>query len=243
MQKNLKVLGAIAILGASLAISGFAIQDVMAASANKSVFSTAEPTTVFPSAVNSLGLPVNGTVIAETTMKTSKPQDALVLYNEECSLYTEVNLKAKKGQTTGNLNEEIDTARAAHLVQLYVDGNPIGEKITMCDRTYGIHTNILTQIQDICATLDTLTEDDTSCDATFLNSWIDTKSAHGWNWVVLDLGQVSPDVDEHHFEVKGYYVSEDDTANEENTDEAVVIGQRSLIVIPTHLGNDASQGQ
>ena len=43
MQKNLKTLGVIAILGASLAISGFAIQDVMAAnSANKSSFQSAE---------------------------------------------------------------------------------------------------------------------------------------------------------------------------------------------------------
>ena len=239
MQKNLTTLGVIAILGASLAISGFAIQDVMAASANKSVFSTGAPKVLFEQ-VSTQGVPGNGTVIAEITMKTSKPQDTLVLFNEECSLYTEVNLKSKKGQTNGNINEEIDTARAAHLVQLYVDGTPIGEKITMCDRTYGIHTNILTQIQEICSTVDGITEEDTSCDATFLNSWIDTKSAHGWNWVVLDLGQQFDTTTDHTFEVRGYYVDEDDTSNEENQDEAVVIGQRSLIVIPTQLGNETT---
>jgi hypothetical protein len=240
MQKNLKILGAIAILGASLALSGFAIQDAMAASANKSVFSTAEPQTVFSSELTALGLPVNGTVIAETSMKTSKPQDALVLYNEECSLYTEVNLKSKKG--TVNTNDELDSARAAHLIQLYVDGTPVGDMITMCDRTYGISTNILTQIQDICDTLSVELGTSLECEETFLDSWIATKSAHGWNWVVLDLGQVyDPNVDEHKFEVVGYYVSEDVSPNKVNDDEAVVIGQRSLIVIPTHLGNDTTE--
>jgi hypothetical protein len=239
MQKNLKLLGAIAILGATLAISGFAIQDAMAASANKSVFSTEEPKVLFEQA-STQGVPVNGTVIAETTMKTSKPQDALVLYNEECSLYTEVNLKGKKGADGTIESNEIDSARAAHLVQLYVDKKPVGDPITMCDRTYGIHTNILTQIQEICGALTELGSS-LECQETFLNSWISTKSAHGWNWVVLDLGQEYNSSGEHHFEVRGYYVDEDDTSNEVNSDEAVVIGQRSLIVIPTHLGNDTTQ--
>jgi hypothetical protein len=239
MQKNLTTLGVIAILGASLAISGFVIQDAMAAGANKSVFSTDEPQVLFEQA-STQGVSVNGTVIAQITMKTSKPQDALVLFNEECSLYTEVNLKGKKGADGTIDSNEIDSARAAQLVQLYVDGQPVGEKITMCDRTYGIHTNILTQIQEICGALTEL-ESTLECQETFLNSWISTKSAHGWNWVVLDLGQQFDTTTDHTFEVRGYYVDEDDTSNEENQDEAVVIGQRSLIVIPTQLGNDATQ--
>ena len=44
MQKNLKLLGVMAILGASLAISGVVFQDAVATkSANKSAFYTAEP--------------------------------------------------------------------------------------------------------------------------------------------------------------------------------------------------------
>ena len=217
----------IAILGASLSVSGFLVQDAMA-SANKSVYSTEEMTTVFESDGESL--------LAVTTIKTSKPQDLLILYDEECSLYTEVNLKSKKQQTDQD-GIEVDTARAAQLIQLYVDGKTVGDPITMCDRTYGIHTNILNQIQDLCVAVDNLNNatfgTDYVCEETFYNSWIATKSAHGWSWVVLDLGEYGDGM--HTIEVMGTYVDEDDTENEENDTEAVVVGQRSLIVIPTHL--------
>jgi hypothetical protein len=68
-----------------------------------------------------------------------------------------------------------------------------------------------------------------------LNSWIKTNSAHGWNWVVLNLGQDFDTDGNHTIEVKGTYIDEDDTDNAENANEAVVIGERSLIVIPTQL--------
>jgi hypothetical protein len=228
MYKNLKMISMIAILGASLAVSGFLVQDA-SASANKSVYSTQEYTSVFESDGEAL--------LASTIIKTSKPQDLLILYDEECSLYTEVNLKSNK-QKTGDPGVEIDTARAAQLIQLYVDGTAVGEAITMCDRTYGVETNILNQIQDLCVAVDTLNgevfEDGSFvCDETFYNSWIATKSAHGWSWVVLDLGDYGDSM--HIIEVMGTYVDEDDTDNEANEDEAVVVGQRSLIVIPTHL--------
>lgn len=219
----------IAILGASLAVSGFLVQDA-AASANKSVYSTQEYTSVFESDGEAL--------LAATTIKTSKPQDLLILYDEECSLYTEVNLKSKK-QQTGEAGVEIDTARAAQLIQLYVDGIAVGEPITMCDRTYGVETNILNQIQDLCVAVndlnDTVFGTTFVCEETFYNSWIATKSAHGWSWVVLDLGQDYADNGMHTIEVMGTYIDEDDTDNEVNENEAVVVGQRSLIVIPTHL--------
>lgn len=232
MQKNLKLLGVIAILGASLAISGIVFQDAIAAnSSNKSVYSTEKPVSVLENAQE---------VLATTTMKTSKPTDVLVLYNEECSLYTEVNLKSNK-QSTGTSGDEIDTSHMAHKVQLFVDGNPIGKEITMCDRTYGIQTNILNQIQDLCVAVDDIydTVDGTSytCDETFLNSWIKTKSAHNWNWVVLNLGQ-NPEFNTdgpHTFEVKGTTINEDDTTDVINDAAGTVVGEVSLIVIPTQL--------
>jgi hypothetical protein len=234
MQKNLKLLGVIAILGASLAISGFAVQNAMASGANKSVYSTDAPVATFEAEGEE--------TLASTTMKTAKPTDVLVLYNEECGLYTELNLKSSKS-TTGTAGAEMSTARAAHMIQLYVDGTPIGDPITMCDRTYGIQTNILNQIQDLCTAVDDLSDsfDGTSytCEETFLNTWIKTNSAHGWNWVVLNLGQDYAVNGSHTIEVKGTYVDEDDTDNEVNADEAVIIGQRSLIVIPTQLDVNA----
>ena len=150
MQKNLKLLGVIAILGASLAISGFAFQDVMAANgANKSVYSTNKPTAA-----------TEGTdvLLANVTMKTAKPTDALVLYNEECSLYTAVELKSHKSKT-GAPGEELDEVKASHKIYLKVDGTVIDqEPKTMCDRTYGMETNILNQIQDLCVAVDILNQ-------------------------------------------------------------------------------------
>jgi len=233
MQKNLKLLGVIAILGASLAISGFAIQDAMAAGgANKTVYSTNEPVLISGSE--------GGKILAMAEMKTSQPQDVLVLYTEECSLYTEVNLKSHKSKT-GTAGEERDEVSASHTVQLYVDDYAIGEPITMCDRTFGIETNILNQIQDLCVAVvdedgNTFTGNAFECEETFLDIWIDTKSAHGWNWVVLNLGQ-DPDFYEgnmHTFEIYGAYNTEGNTESDPKKAGAVTV-QRSLIVIPTQL--------
>ena len=216
-----------AILGISLAVASFAPAAIAANSANKSVYSTSAPLVTFEAEGEE--------TLASATIKTANPTDVLVLYNEECALYTEVNLKSGK-QTTGTAGAEIDTARAAHNITLYVDGAPVGGEITMCDRTFGISTNILNQIQDLCKAVDDINGDTTfTCDETFLNAWIKTNSAHGWNWVVLNLGQDYSTDGSHTIEVKGSYVDEDNTDNVENADEAVVIGERSLIVIPTHL--------
>jgi hypothetical protein len=227
--KTLLAISFAAILSISLAVASFAPMAIASNSANKSVYSTDQPIAIFEA---------DGEVTeASTTIKTANPTDVLILYNEECALYTEVNLKSGK-QSTGVPGVEISTAQASHDIQLYVDGLAIGEPITMCDRTYGIQTNILNQIQDLCIAVDDLYDsvDGTSytCEASFFDSWIKTNSAHGWNWIVLNLGQDFNTGSFHTIEVKGIYHDEDNTDNV-NPDEAVVIGERSLIVIPTHL--------
>lgn len=226
MQKNLKVLGAIAILGAAFAISGIAIQDAMAASANKSVFTTDAPD------VLTVGQG-NGT-LAATQVKTSNPQDVVIMYNEECSLYTEVNLKGKNADVDG---VSIDEAHVQHKIALFVDDVQIGGNVTMCDRTYGMETNVLSIVEEICETVSGLEGVSLECKETFLNTWINTKSAHGWNWVVTDLGDFGNDM-YHDIRVEGYVIDEQGAENEKNPDtQGVVIGERSLIVIPTQLGN------
>ncbi|HLC24197.1 MAG TPA: hypothetical protein VJJ25_01040 [Nitrosopumilaceae archaeon] len=227
--KTILAISFAAILGISLAVASFA-PVAIASGANKSVYSTDQPIAIFEAGLEQ--------TVASTTIKTAKPTDVLILFNEECALYTEVGLTSSK-QRTSTIGVEIDTARAAHDIQLYVDGVAVGEKITMCDRTYGIHTNILNQIQDLCIAVDDIYDsiDGTSytCADSFFNTWIKTNSAHGWNWIVVNLGQEFNTDGTHTIEVKGIYTDEDDTDNVENADEAVVIGERSLIVIPTQL--------
>ncbi|MBA4453020.1 MAG: hypothetical protein H2B03_07650, partial [Nitrosopumilaceae archaeon] len=65
------------------------------------------------------------------------------------------------------------------------------------------------------------------------------KSAHGWNWVVTDLGDYGSDM-YHDIRVEGYVIDEkgaDNTKNPDADNRGVVIGERSLIVLPTQLGN------
>jgi len=224
-----KLLGAIVILAATLAISGIAIQDAMAASsANKTVYYSGSPEVIYEG--------TGPEILANVTLKTAKPTDVLILYNEECSLYTEVNLKSNKKNNGGTAGEILDEVSASHTIQLYVDNEKVGTPITMCSRTFGIETNILNQIQDLCIAVDNLNNatfgTSFECAETFLDIWIDTKSAHGWNWVVVNLGQ-NPDFSEtsyHTIMVKGYYETEGSSEK-----AAAVTMARSLIVIKTHL--------
>jgi len=238
MQKNLKLLGAIAILGASLAISGFAIQDAMAAnSANKSSFQSASMEFIFAS--QSLNEDGAG-VLATATMKASNPQDALILYDEECSLMTEVNLKGPKSGGTDGV--ETNEVQAAHRITLEIEGVQYGSEITLCDRTYGMSTNLLSEVEEICeyvANLEDVTStEELSCDPLFLDSWINTKSSHGWHWVVPNLGSIEDANGDGliTIEVVGS-VEVDEGKYESNT--GVAVGQRALSVVPVHLDVDA----
>lgn len=241
MQKNLKLLGAIAILGATLAISGIAIQDAMAAnSANKTSFQSAEMDLIMAANNGNTDGPGDG-ILAFASMKASNPQDVLVLYDEECSLYTEVQLKGGKNADL-NVAVETDEVQATHKVQLILDGEPYGDEITMCDRTYGVSTNILSELEELCTVVendpDTTADDALTCDPIFYNSWINTKAAHGWHWVVINLGD-NYDLNNDgiiDFAVNGTVSTEDSF---DTTTTGVGVGLRSLTVIPIQLDVDA----
>jgi hypothetical protein len=241
MQKNLTTLGVIAILGASLAISGFAIQDVMAAnSANKSSFQS-ETMEVIMAAESGMDEGTGEGVLAYANMKASNPQDVLILYDEECSLYTELNLKGPK--SGGSDGTETDQVRAAHKIDLTIDGVSVtgNVPITMCDRTYGMSTNLLSEVEEICdvvANIDDPANDELVCDAVFLDTWINTKAAHGWHWVLVNLGDYEDTNNDGllNFEIKGTVEIEDE---KDRDTTGVAVGQRSLTVIPIHLDVDA----
>jgi hypothetical protein len=241
MQKNLTTLGVIAILGASLAISGFAVQDVMAAnSANKSSFQSAEMNVIMAQNFGE-DLGPGDVPLAFASMKASNPQDVLIIYDEECSLYTEVQLKGGKNADL-DVATERDEVQATHKVQLTVDGKPYGDEITMCDRTYGVQTNILSELEELCEVVlndeDTTADDGLTCDPIFYNSWIETKAAHGWHWVVVNLGE-NHDADNDgviDFVIEGSVTTVD--SHDEST-TGVGVGLRSLTVIPIQLDVDA----
>jgi hypothetical protein len=217
-----------AILGISLAVASVAPVAMAANGANKTSFS-AEGL-----ALNTVGALDNGATIASVTVKTATPKDLVVMYSEECSLFTEVRLKSN--QAGDSVSES--QVQASQSIWLTVDGQvvPIGAgdngKVTMCDRTYNVSTNILDQIQQLCSALNTTLETPIECEESYFNSFIKTKDAHGWNWVVLDLG-----AGEHTIEVHSEITEE--TQIGDGTASAAV-GKRSLIVLPQNLSNDAA---
>ncbi len=233
MQKNLKLLGAITILAATLAISGIVLQDAMAAnSANKSSFQSA--TLAVINADPEMNDSGDG-VLAYANMKASNPQDVLILYDEECSLFTELNLKGPK---SGGDVIETDEVRAAHLIDLRIEEQPVfSEAITLCDRTYGMSTNLLSEVEMLCDVVSNINDtatDNLECSELFLDTWINTKAAHGWHWVIVNLGDYE-DLNGDgllNFDVYGT-VEVDDEKDRDTT--GVLVGQRSLTVIPIHL--------
>jgi hypothetical protein len=238
MQRKLTTLGVFAILGATLALGGFVLQDVTAAnSANKSSFQSATMEVVLADAnMNEDG----AGSLAYASMKASNPQDVLILYDEECSLMTEVKLKGPKDGGSDGI--ETDEVQAAHRITLEIDGVPYGSEITMCDRTYGMSTNLLSEVEELCdyvANLENVTStEELSCDPLFLDSWINTKASHGWHWVIANVGEFEDANNDGliTFEVVGS-VDVDDGKYASNT--GVAVGQRALSVVPIHLDVDA----
>lgn len=232
MQKNLKLLGAITILAATLAISGIALQDAMAAqSANKSSFQSATMEVILASEdMNETG----AGLLAYASMKASNPQDVLILYDEECSLMTEVKLKGPK---SGGDAIETNEVQAAHRIILEIDGIPYGSEITLCDRTYGMSTNLLSEVEELCdvvANIDTDANDELTCDPLFFDSWINTKQAHGWHWVIVNVGAMEDTNDDGliTFEIIG---SVDVEEGKYESETGVAVGQRALSIVPIHL--------
>ncbi len=217
-----------AILGISLAVASFAPAAIAASGANKTTFSSQSLV------LNTEGLADDTAVIASATLKTSTPKDLVVMFSEECSLFTEVRLKSG---SSGSVSES--QVRAAQSIWLEVDDTfvPIGAgdvdgKVTMCDRTYNISTNILDQIQKLCSAVGAI-DGVTTCDESVFESFIDTKDAHGWNWVVLNLGP-----GEHTVKVYSEFIDEEGVIGDGNA--SVAVGKRSLIILPQNLSNDAA---
>ncbi|MGH9998962.1 MAG: hypothetical protein ACRD90_03760, partial [Nitrosopumilaceae archaeon] len=81
------------------------------------------------------------------------------------------------------------------------------------------------QIQDLCD------EAGISCDPSFFDAYLRTKSTHGFNWVALNVGSGV-----HTVEVKAMLTS----AVIGDGDASVMVGKRTLIVEPVKLANDVT---
>ncbi|MGH9282761.1 MAG: hypothetical protein ACRD0S_07470 [Acidimicrobiales bacterium] len=164
-----------------------------------------------------------------STLRTSAPTDLILSVSMECSIFT--------GLVTGPSSDGgTDSAMASGHVRAWVeiDGKiaPINsvststlvatsagndsDKVTFCSRTYQR----------------TVTDNENPLDGQDIeDDYIDTKSANAFNWLRLNMGPGS-----HTILVKGTLSQ----ATSGDASASAVVGNRSLIVQPAKLANDAS---
>jgi hypothetical protein len=153
--------------------------------------------------------PQSDVTLLQATMRTSTPADLELSTTLECSIVTDVT-------TMGNDDQ---SASATIEVWVEIDGQPVpvstddegGGRVVVCNRSYRRQT---LNFEDEDATI-----------ATFLS----TRSAHGFNWVALNVGNGVHDI-----QLKA-------TLSQEATDNANaegVVGNRTLVVEPIHTQHD-----
>ena len=166
------------------------------------------------------------TTLMTATMRTSKPTDIMAHAALECSIFT---------QLLTNNTDNSATAGARARVWLEVDGKIVSltqnsvppqngtipasgndtDKVTFCDREYSR----------------TVTDDENPLDGIdSQDDYIRTKAAHGFNWVQMNLGSGI-----HTIALKATLT----TATEGQATAELEIGNRTLIVEPTKMANDA----
>ncbi len=250
MTKTITKYG-IAALVAVLAMSTVAIalsQSAIAAPANKSAFGEA--------GVGAIASDGKFHTIVTGIIKTSTPSDLLVTHNQECTIHTGLNLDKNNQDLTSAIREDV-RLRISDLDgsnERFINPVPLQPEVeadanvTMCGQAYHINTNILSTIFELCEFTKMLNNGTEVCregDPIF-ESYIRTKAAHGWSWVVPNLGQ-----GDHVIEVQAMLVKELDAVDGETSgkkgkaantegctndagvdcvDTILEIGKRSLIV-------------
>lgn len=168
------------------------------------------------------------TLLGPVTIKTSSPTDLILAHTQECSILTNVSLSSKGGSnqvqtSTAVGHEEVWIELDGKAIPVSTQPNADDGHVTFCDRTFSVSTNILNQIQLLCANTNS------SCTESNFTSYINTKSAHGFNWITLNVGSGT-----HTIAVKAHL-----TVTLTGSGSAtVVIGKRTLVVDPEHLANN-----
>jgi len=139
--------------------------------------------------------------IVKGTIKTSTPSDLIVSHNQECAIHTGLNLDDSFEVGTSSIREDVRLLVDGKIVPATF-GDPItgdgldGEgQITMCGRAYHIDTNVLSTLLGLCKAFEGGGGDFVCPDTVFFESYIRTKQAHSWDWVVLNVGSGVHDVE------------------------------------------------
>jgi hypothetical protein len=203
--KSLALMAAMAVLAVPLV-----------AAASDGTSNAANKTSAAGSTLAILGDEVTGGLVSasetvlSTTIKTSPPQDLLFAVTLECALWSTV-------QTVGNdISESTSRVTITVLfdgVEVPVSAGDDDGSVVFCDR---VHRQTTEDFDDENATIET---------------YLATRSANAFNWVLPDVGG-----GEHAIDVVA-------TLDGEATDNAVAragVGHRTLIVEPIHMAQGAT---
>jgi len=221
LTRSRRVLMGAALLGTA----AIAVPTTLAATsggtpANKAVASGSKRAVIGPNAELTL---------LTATFKTSKPTDLLITASLECSILTSL--------TTNNANPQ---ASAQSGVRAYLrmdgkvvpiedtsappqdpsdngNGTALADGVTFCDREY---TRTVTDGEDPADGIDQTSD------------YIRTKSAHSFSWVRLNAGSGM-----HTLELIGQFTQA--TTPPPSANAEAIVGNRTLIIEPTKLANDA----
>lgn len=138
------------------------------------------------------------TTVFSATIKTSEQKELLVGASMECGLYTQTQVKGKKGDKT------TATAKASVVARVLLDGEPMYPPyITYCEREQTL-TAVLGGVLESC-TFDIEVDPVTGEGTAFFDKddcvWTDeeielilsTMNANHYNFIAADVGTASPD--------------------------------------------------
>ena len=164
--------------------------------------------------------------IMTATMRTSKPTDIMIHTGLECSIFTQLLTNNTDNSATAGARARVWLEIDGKIVSLLQNSQPPQngtipasgndtDKVTFCDREYSR----------------TVTDDENPLDGIDSeDDYISTKSAHGFNWVQMNLGSGI-----HTIKVQ----AELTTNTEGQATAELEIGNRTLVVEPTKMANDA----
>lgn len=200
------------------------------APANKVAASGESISPVEPAATTP-GIGSDANNILTARLKTSSPTDLVLAVTLECSLITEVVVPGSTAQGTtssGNTEGQIRiwiVVDDTYIVPIMdgtgtVKGHAIGtdsDKVTFCNRE---HRVAVTDAEDARDGVDRQ------------EHYLRTKDANAFNWIALNLGSGI-----HQIDVRADFTSAYDATGSSSSG---LVGNRSLVVTPTKLANDAT---
>jgi len=169
------------------------------------------------------------------TGKFSDPTDLMIQFSAETALYTEVKAKGKDVVS----GEVIDEASAKLEVWVTIDGTTVpvtnvsqreelpNGPVVFDYRLFGIETNIIAAWEE-----GDLVEE-------FIRLWIETRSAHTFNWVALNIGEYNDVGNDGIYEIEVWAEIDVETGAAENPSYAAV-GPRVLIVEPCKMATGSN---